>query len=101
MFEVIAPSSAFSVEASGLVCPWGQSVKKPRPPGGTTVVLKTCACASTGIPHALADTATSNEVMVEPESRVSFTRQEPRGTKITPRAGRCEAVHVDQHVGRS
>jgi hypothetical protein len=86
MFEVIAPSSAFSVEASGLVCPWGQSVKKPRPPGGTTVVLKTCACASTGIPQALAETATSNEVMVEPESRVSFTRHGATGNKDNPPA---------------
>src|ERR1019366_6155333 len=42
-FEVIAPSSAFSVDTSGRVCPCGHNVKYPSGVGGTTVTLKTCA----------------------------------------------------------
>ena len=88
MFDVIAPSSAFSVDTSGLVCPWGHSVRNPRIPGGTTVVLKTCACASAGIPQPLEVTATSNEVMGgDPAgSRVSFTRHGATGYMDNPPA---------------
>src|ERR1019366_8084042 len=42
-FEVIAPSTAFSVDTVGRVCPCGHNVKYPSGVGGTTVTLKTCA----------------------------------------------------------
>ena len=35
MFEVIAPSSAFSVEATGMLCPCGHNVRYPSEPGRT------------------------------------------------------------------
>ena len=78
-FEVIAPSSAFSVETTGRVCPCGHNVRYPRYAGvpcGTTVTLITCACAVAGIPHALALTATSRDVIAaDPDGcRVSSTR---------------------------
>src|ERR1035441_2461406 len=63
MFEVTAPSNAFSVATTGRTCPCGQSVKYPSDAGGTTVTLNTCACALAGIPHALALTATSRFVI--------------------------------------
>src|ERR1035438_4833907 len=40
-FMSTAPSSAFSVDTSGIVCPCGHNVRYPRGPGGTTVTLKT------------------------------------------------------------
>jgi hypothetical protein len=43
MFDVIAASSAFSVDASGRVAPWGHNVRNPSAAGGTTVALTTCA----------------------------------------------------------
>ena len=41
ILEVIAPSIAFSVETRGCVVSWGQSVRKPKGPGGTTVAFST------------------------------------------------------------
>jgi len=76
-FEVTAPSSAFSVDTTGMVAPRGHSVMYPSGPGGTTVTLNTSACAVEGIPHGLALTATFNEVIGgDPDGRrVSTTRQ--------------------------
>ena len=75
-FDVMAASSAFSVDTTGRVCPCGHIVRYPSDPGGTTVTLITCACALAGIPHALALTATSSDVMGgDPAgNRVSTTR---------------------------
>src|ERR1700739_3321275 len=39
--DVIAPSIAFSVEASGWLEPCGHNVRKPSGPGGTTVAFST------------------------------------------------------------
>src|ERR1035437_6317365 len=76
-FEVMAPSSAFSVETTGRACPCGHNVRYPRGAGGTTVTLITCAWALAGIPHALALTPTSSDLMAgDPAGwRVSITRQ--------------------------
>jgi hypothetical protein len=76
-FEVTTPSSAFSVDTTGMVCPSGHSVMYPSGPGGTTATLSTSACAVEGIPQALALTATFSEVMGgDPGGcRVSTTRQ--------------------------
>jgi hypothetical protein len=63
MFDVIAPSCAFSVDTSGLVWPCGHNVRNPRMPGGTTVTLNTFACSVDGMPHPLELTATSSDVM--------------------------------------
>jgi hypothetical protein len=41
IFDVIAPSAAFRVDASGCGCPFGHKVRKPNDPAGTTVALKT------------------------------------------------------------
>jgi hypothetical protein len=75
-FEVTAPSSAFNVDTTGMVCPCGHNVMYPSGPGGTAVTLNTSACAVEGIPQALALTATTSEVMGgDPAGRrVSTTR---------------------------
>src|SRR5215469_3858594 len=61
-FDVICPSDALRVETVGRACPWGHNVKKPSGAGGTTVTLRTCACAEAGMPQPLALTATSIDV---------------------------------------
>ena len=76
-FDVTLASSAFSVATTGRVCPCGHNVRYPSEPVGTTVTLMTCAWALTGIPHTLALTATSGDVMATDPAgcRVSTTRQ--------------------------
>src|SRR5664280_666362 len=59
MLEVIQPSIAFSVEnGRGLPVPSGHSVRYPSPPWGTTVALRTYACACAGGSHGLSTTST-------------------------------------------
>ena len=58
MFDVIAPSKAFSVDANGCACVCGQRVRYPNKPDGTTVALKTYACAPAGTVHKLPATLT-------------------------------------------
>src|SRR5579872_3368267 len=58
MFEVMAPSSALSVAVGGCGSPSGHIVRKPNGPGGTTVALKTNACAVAGTPQGEAVTLT-------------------------------------------
>ena len=77
MFEVTAPSRAFSVETTGCDAPCGQSVKKPNDEGGTTVAFRTNASADTGAPQPLVTTPTSLAPLNggEPAGlRVSMTR---------------------------
>lgn len=76
ILEVIAPSDAFSVDTSGCGWPSGQMVRKPSEPTGTTVALKTYACAFDGTPHELSSTLNVSELMGVPgDCRVSRTRQ--------------------------
>ena len=56
-FEVIVPSTAFNVDASGRVCPSGHNVRYPIGAGGTAVTPSTWAWAVDGIPQALPLTA--------------------------------------------
>src|ERR1019366_10472374 len=58
-FAVTIPGGAFSVETSGWDDPAGHVVRKPRTPGGTTVMLKEYAWAVAGIPQGLAGTGMS------------------------------------------
>src|ERR1017187_8431945 len=78
MLLVMEPYRAFKVETSGFVCPSGHSVRKPSAPVGTTVALKTYACAVAGGPQKLPVTFTG-VVRVPlnggPSWRVSMTRQ--------------------------
>jgi hypothetical protein len=79
MFDVIAPSSAFSVDASGRVAPWGHNVRNPSAAGGTTVALTTCVRLSRGGDPARTRThRQSSEVMAADPAgfRVSITRQD-------------------------
>src|SRR5437762_10781201 len=46
MFEVIAPSNAFNVDTNGCGLPWGDNVRKPSVPCGTTVAFKRYDCRS-------------------------------------------------------
>src|SRR5271170_4761193 len=73
MFEVIAPSSALSVETSGCDPPAGHSVRKFSAPSGTTVAFNTYASAVDGGAHVLPCTLTVF-VDVNAVGRVSITR---------------------------
>src|SRR5664280_474933 len=80
MFEVIMPSIAFKVEAKGRGWPSGHKVRYPNGPCGTTVALKTYACAAAGGPHGLSTTSTGGlRVPLKgrplPTLRVSMTLQ--------------------------
>ncbi len=78
IFDVIAPSPAFKVEASGCAAPCGQSVRNPSGAGGTTVLFSTNACAVAGMPQPLPATSTLRVPLngCEPEGfLVSRTRQ--------------------------
>src|ERR1700674_3447462 len=84
---MMAPSVAFSVAASGWVCPCGHMVMKPKGPGGTTVALNTKAWAVAGTPHGLPVTFTSRVVLkggVPSGRRESSTRQGGGGYKDSP-----------------
>src|ERR1039458_6070783 len=78
MLLVMDPSSAFKVETSGFGSPSGHKDRYPSPPLGTTVALKTYACAVPGGPQKLPVTFTGG-VRVPlnggPSWRVSMTRQ--------------------------
>src|SRR5882672_7043187 len=52
-FATTVPVGAFSVEATGCVCPAGHVVKKPRPPCGTAVKFREYAWADVGTLQAL------------------------------------------------
>src|SRR5271166_2083941 len=60
MFDVTAPSGAFRVETHGRLPPSGHSVRYPSGSDGTTVALKTYACAVLGGPQALVTTSTGS-----------------------------------------
>src|SRR5258707_472607 len=78
IFDVMAPSCAFSVETSGRSGPCGQRVRKPSWPGGTTVALKISAWAVEGASQPLVMAFTSRTPLNggEPAGlRVSMTRQ--------------------------
>src|ERR1035437_7476709 len=81
MLEVIQPSIAFSVEnGRGLPVPSGHSVRYPSQPCGTTVALRTYACACAGGSHGLSTTSTGGlrvPLKARPLStlRVSMTLQ--------------------------
>jgi hypothetical protein len=52
-FAVTAPVVAFKVDTSGMGCPAGQVLRKPRLPLGTEVKLREYAFAVAGMPHGL------------------------------------------------
>ena len=58
-FDVTTPSLAFNVETRGRAVPCGQSVRKLKGPGGTTVAFKTKDWAVAGAPQPLNITLTS------------------------------------------
>src|SRR5271157_2520873 len=85
MFDVTAPSIAFSVETPGCIPPSGHSVRYPNEPGGTTVPLKTYACAVLGGAHTLPTTSTVSSLTKAPfPLRVSSTRQGDTGYSDSP-----------------
>ncbi len=77
MFEVIAPSNAFNVDTNGCGLPWGDNVRKPSVPCGTTVAFKRYDCADAGAGHPAAATFKSIPVIGGAPAgfRVSSTRQ--------------------------
>src|SRR5208337_2966601 len=83
MFDVTAPSIAFSVEATGGGLPLsGHKVRYPSGPGGTTVALKMYAWAIFEGPHTLSATSTvssSTNGCPLPTWRVSSTRHGATG----------------------
>src|SRR5664280_969050 len=87
MFDVIAPSNAFNVEASGWFWPSGHSVRYPKGPCGTTVTLNTYASAVLGTPQELSTTSTAGLISplnAPPDRRVSSTRQGAAGYSDSP-----------------
>src|SRR5664280_1770844 len=89
MFDAIHPSAAFSVDTTGW--PWlsGQSGRELRLGDGTTVALKTNACAVPGTPHGPSTTSTGGESVPLngrplPILRVSKTRQGTFGYSDRP-----------------
>ena len=78
MFEVMIPSNALRVDASGMDWPSGQSVRYPSIPSGTAVTLKTYPAAAAGMLHGLVVTFTGGfrrPLKAPPLERVSSTRQ--------------------------
>src|ERR1019366_8199450 len=89
MLLVMEPSKAFKVETRGFGWPSGHKVRYPNPPTGTTVALKTYACAVTGGSHTLCNTSTGGvRVPLKgwplPTWRVSMTRQGAAGYSDSP-----------------
>src|SRR5215472_6701104 len=77
MFDVTAPSDAFSVETDGMGSPSAQSVRYPSEPTGTTVALKTYCSAAPGTLQVLPATFTGGlrcPLKAPPDERVSMTR---------------------------
>src|SRR5664279_89625 len=80
MLEEIDPSSAFNVETPGRPMPSGHSVRYPSAPCGTTVALKTYACAKLDVPHPVSTTSAGGlriplKGRPPPTLRVSMTLQ--------------------------
>src|SRR5664280_2223159 len=80
MLEEIDPSCAFSVETRGWPVPSGHSVRELSTPWGTTVALKTYACAKLDVPHPVSTTSAGGlRVPLKgrplPTLRVSMTLQ--------------------------
>ncbi len=50
---VTTPVEELSVETTGCACPVGHTVRNPRPPCGTAVMLSEYAWAVDGMPHEL------------------------------------------------
>src|SRR5271157_1386731 len=103
MLEVIAPSIAFSVETTGCCSPFGHNVRYPRGPCGTTVALKTYACAASGGSHTLTATSLPSVPLNNPPVwRVSSTRQGADGysdSPPTPGAAKYPLISITRSVG--
>ena len=85
IFEVMSPSTAFRVEAVGRSWPSAHKVRYPKELDGTTVALKTYACAVLGGAHELPATFTVSSPLNAPfPLRVSITRQGATGYKDKP-----------------